>query len=827
MRNQREVLPEINMSAVAEHIQAWYTKQKESIPSKIENAIENSPEAVQNKARERTIAYLSALNEIATTELVFIEQTQLLQTKLEGLIKTGRNRLFFRSDKANIALLNAYLAKVSALVAAQNRSFYFNCYQDDKLGAVETNLYQFFSSDDFKTYLDAVINLGVEYEKIRPILPNIILPSEQSAYKFDRSPVALAGSSMQRITRYKDLIDNLVSAKKKLNNNATLLKSSSISDEISDATLALKCTKEYADKYNQKLGYLKGIKQANQEMTHLRFPNRLSGTDKQNRLKYIVLDKILSLNLGTMLQKDEHYHGYVQTLLTHAYPEFFAMSDTRFVIQTIQHDKGNALYTKINTALGYDISQPNAIETRIDTRQLNKDMLTQLYNETKNPLWLVLKSTKPIDDTFTANDKIDAYRELGVSCFNREIVNRSEKYPLMLKLTKAAYIVASEHPSALKNAREGFTPDDVYAPPSEQDDKKGFEQYIRDRRRFGNWVRRKYLNDEGTLSILSAQGLDEQCEKMAGLQKLLESLTLQQNSIDAEIIEITSSSMLTAAAIEIAPESVQLIEGSLDDKTTIATLKREIEELRKNEKSSQKQINLLRVKQVTSNIIKENAQNKSLVLSAQIQALEEKNQQLDTERENLSSLISKQEEDFAIIPPSENQEASFSLVSRINNLFAFLREKISPHDNVVGDLPSSTHTYGLISVNRSTSSSFFKSASLFSDIKREFMQKFKGTNSSGINRLIELMEKAKHSNDNDNLLFILMNMRQISKERADLTLPKLGIMNRGRRRDAQTFYDAMKTIDLSTEAGKQSAIATLTHILSESSNNLSLRTSRS
>ena len=107
------------------------------------------------------------------------------------------------------------------------------------------------------------------------------------------------------------------------------------------------------------------------------------------------------------------------------------------------------------------------------------------------------------------------------------------------------------------------------------------------------------------------------------------------------------------------------------------------------------------------------------------------------------------------------------------------------------------------------------------------MQKFKGTNSSGINRLIELMEKAKHSNDNDNLLFILMNMRQISKERADLTLPKLGIMNRGRRRDAQTFYDAMKTIDLSTEAGKQSAIATLTHILSESSNNLSLRTSRS
>ena len=168
MRDQIEVLPEIDVSAVTQQIETWYTKQQASIPAKIENAIEDTPDAAANKTRERTIGYLGVLNEIATSELVFIEQTRLLKTKLEELIKAEQERPFFQSDKAKIASLNAYLTKVSALIVAQSRSSYFNCYQNDQIGTVETNLYQFFSSDGFKAYLDAVINLSVEYEKINP-----------------------------------------------------------------------------------------------------------------------------------------------------------------------------------------------------------------------------------------------------------------------------------------------------------------------------------------------------------------------------------------------------------------------------------------------------------------------------------------------------------------------------------------------------------------------------------------------------------------------------------------------------------------------------------
>ena len=200
--------------------------------------------------------------------------------------------------------------------------------------------------------------------------------------------------------------------------------------------------------------------------------------------------------------------------------------------------------------------------------------------------------------------------------------------------------------------------------------------------------------------------------------------------------------------------------------------------------------------------------------------------ELATEVKQLSDMVSKEEATLRI-ESSEIQESNLliNLTARLATLFeAFRQHMTSPFVSKKMTEPRSFE---------SQSAAFFKSAnssilssqptSAFSDIKTTFKKKFEGTNSSGIKRLITLMDKVT-LDDKDSLLFILMKMQQISQERADLTLPKLGIMNRGRRRDAQTFYDAMKNIDLSTEAGKQSAIGTLNSILSESSNNPSLRT---
>jgi len=51
-------------------------------------------------------------------------------------------------------------------------------------------------------------------------------------------------------------------------------------------------------------------------------------------------------------------------------------------------------------------------EKQIEIERFNQENLKELYMETQNPLWLILRIIKPIDETFTLEQKIEAYYDV-------------------------------------------------------------------------------------------------------------------------------------------------------------------------------------------------------------------------------------------------------------------------------------------------------------------------------------------------------------------------------------------------------------------------------
>ena len=496
MHTQVEVLPEINMSNVAEQIQKWYTTQYEMIPPKIENAIKGSADEVQNKARERKITYLSVLNEIATSEKSFIDQTLLLQDKIKQLITKGTADYIKKESVRN--KLKTYLEKVNALVVAQNNLNFFNCYKNENLNTVETQVYQHLRSTEFSNYITVIVNLATEYYDIASVVPDTAFTQK-------------AVTSAQRIPRYKLLVDQLIKTKNKLEPDGKKQKLNS----ADDAELALQCIIEYVERVNNRVAYLQDIKRANAEIDGMT-NNKLFSKPKQLDLQRFILREILDLKLNTKLQKGEHYHGYIQTLLARAYPELFEIKDNRFDI-----NKKAKNYGDIYKALGYDLEQGIApdIEIRIDLKKLNKDVLTHLYETRKdnsyvtgkNPLWLVLKSIKAIDEEFSAIDKIETYRDIALSCYNREISSGDEKYDVVLIMAQSAYSVAASYPKAVGVARHAFTPEPQY--------KGQTQEELIHAGRFGWWVVNKYPTNQALHQLLEAPHLDSHVDTVRKLNQ--------------------------------------------------------------------------------------------------------------------------------------------------------------------------------------------------------------------------------------------------------------------------------------------------------------------
>lgn len=826
-------------------IEQWIQQQQKLIPAKIKNAQENSQDALSNKIISKQTSYLSTLSEVAITEQTFITQMQLLQTTIENAIAIEKSHLF--KNKIKIAKLESYLEKIKPLTNAQTNLRLFSCYDDKNLADTERNIYNWILSSEFQNYIDTLINIAVEFNEIQPTLSEIEPPcNEGTQAVFDTKPVALAASSIQRITRYKDLVEAISKSSEKL---AASTNNSNLNSNVSSQ--AQEHLANYATVYNNRLGYLAEMKRAHEEMdaqANVRYP-LYKNKDKNQEFQRAALKKIIDLKINTHLNKNHHYRGYVETLLVRAYPELFIMTDRSFDINTkFQKRTFNGLevdYTLFYKALGYPLNTKEPIQ--FDPKRLNVQILASLYQSTKNPLWLVLKSTKPIDETFSPNDKVNTYRDLALACINREVSSGDEKYEVAITLANSAYAVAAEHPDAVVAARDGFTPTQTYQCKNKTLDKEQLKAYYendaKSLKRFGWWVVNKYPTDTKLKQLLDAPYLDGHIKTVESLNQTVELLSQQSRSRSDESItsQTTSDSHSSISSdsdneLELTPSDPNL-QQQLNSHT-----QQELNELKEK-------ILALEFALATSRAAKNR-------LEQEVNNLTEYSNQFANEFDKLEAVVQTCEQSKSITPPStqENEGVMDYLIRRVEHLLSLLHKPNKPktvscatdvsdidrydtHNHVPIFKPEESIYNPLVSsLSRSkpeTSSVSTQheilldtqddvSSLSFVAIKEAFTQKFARTNSSGIHKIIDLMNHMTGQNNDVALGIVLMNMQQISQERVDRTLSKIGLFGGGRRREAQEFYDMMKKVDLKTAEGLNQALENLSRFVGIEHNNQSL-----
>lgn len=224
---------------------------------------------------------------------------------------------------------------------------------------------------------------------------------------------------------------------------------------ITLADTGVASAKKNVHEYNNKI---KAAQIAVEEFN--KFPTEMKIKHKQAGM----LRNILDLNMNTPLQKENlattmFFTEYLKTALVKAYPQMFRL-DIKGNVDIILPASDSA-YANIHKALGYDLHKlhlTGSATLKIDPEKFDAQTLDTLYQESQNPLWLVLKSTKPISQNFTAEQKIQAYVELAQAFKNKQI-GTTGKYLAAYNIAQAALAVAQAHPQQSTKFTEEFGPE--------------------------------------------------------------------------------------------------------------------------------------------------------------------------------------------------------------------------------------------------------------------------------------------------------------------------------------------------------------------------------
>ncbi len=171
------------------------------------------------------------------------------------------------------------------------------------------------------------------------------------------------------------------------------------------------------------------------------------------------LREILNLNLNTPKANSDEarvkdFPAYLEAVLVKCYPESFGLNAKEELL--IKAGANAADYINIHNALGIPIiGETDKIQ--LNPAQFDAATLDELYNSDQNALWLVLKSTKPIDANFTAENKVKAYIELA-QAYKAQKIGDTEKYSGAYHMAQAALEVAKNNPECQELVHNAFGP---------------------------------------------------------------------------------------------------------------------------------------------------------------------------------------------------------------------------------------------------------------------------------------------------------------------------------------------------------------------------------
>lgn len=149
----------------------------------------------------------------------------------------------------------------------------------------------------------------------------------------------------------------------------------------------------------------------------------------------------------------------------------------------------------INSALG--INYGEGISS-YDPKNFNAKKLQELFEQTKNPAWLALKTLIPVSEHFSTLEKIQAYIDMAAQ-YAAKALDKKGKYLGAYEMAKAAYAIAEQEPTpeVIGLAKRAFCPQD-----GKQNVKNG---------QFGNWIvakSRKHHDEIVSIAFLNGAELD-------------------------------------------------------------------------------------------------------------------------------------------------------------------------------------------------------------------------------------------------------------------------------------------------------------------------------
>ncbi|WP_244940862.1 hypothetical protein [Legionella sainthelensi] len=188
------------------------------------------------------------------------------------------------------------------------------------------------------------------------------------------------------------------------------------------------------------------------------YSKKESGSSVEQKQAFF-LREILNLNLNapntnTGEARVKDFSAYLEAVLVQCYPDTFALNSKEELI--IKGGVDNDRTKNIHKAVGSGLDEESS-QIKLDPAQFDAKTLDELYKADKNALWLVLKSVKPIDENFTAQDKVQAYIELA-QAYKAQKIGATDKYLGAYNMAQAAIEIAQKHPECQKLVHDAFGP---------------------------------------------------------------------------------------------------------------------------------------------------------------------------------------------------------------------------------------------------------------------------------------------------------------------------------------------------------------------------------
>lgn len=440
---------------------------------------EANSEVAQSKLASGEREVLKYLEELFANESTFIANILKLRTILSPYREEVNLRKLTPAQRESVT---TYLNDIDRLLEAYQTLGFHQPIAEASTTPEEViiDADRVFKTEQFARYTDIIKALAHSQKTIDAIAEeNATFQQTTAAGATQVGEMSLSSCTIrppQHIARYRLQWTTIVKELNGLVEKAEAVERTAISDgrdsprssgsEVSISSESSRSSAGSAYEQAKKIGDSLNLEVGNKESIAIAEAQMKAAPRAGAERQAFALRKILELNLNTPLQNNStHPEGkyldpYLKTMLAQSYSDVFSLDRRGELVVNIS--VGHAKYGAIYEAFGLDTRAP-AATFKLDPAKFNAETFDRLYKGADrlsgdaNPLWLVLKSTMPISETFTAEQKIQTYQELAAAAVAGQL-GGTDKYIVALNLQKAAFAIATEH-DALPAFTAAFGPD--------------------------------------------------------------------------------------------------------------------------------------------------------------------------------------------------------------------------------------------------------------------------------------------------------------------------------------------------------------------------------